>query len=280
MSETPKDTPSDDAVHLTKTTGAPATARARTGRTAASPETAGSAGPARPRSIDAVVYLLGVQIVMGFVYATVIRGLTSQITDFVWAKATKKDGSHYSRSSAADRAEIAKIVHNQQSGPVITAIVFGIAFALLAWSLRRYRSAGVARWALIVVMVFNGGPLAVVPISGYPGLLNGLRIVTGLVWLAVLVLLFVPDSRAYFKACRAATMPDGVPPTRPGLGSLFGGRFAPQPPSTPSTALPAAARPNAPRQKAKTRSDEAAIAKGAELARNRAKASKSRRSDV
>jgi hypothetical protein len=104
--------------------------------------------------------------------------------------------------------------------------------------------------------------------------------------IVVLLLIFVPkESIAYFRACREANLPpERRGQQRPGLGSLF----APRPPRQRMTPVgrtaepepasrPAETRPAVPKAKAKVRTDSEAIARGAELARARAKASKSRR---
>lgn len=274
MSQSPENRPSDDSVDLSKRAAKP------TAEPTAEPAPASGAGAVpRPRTIEFVVYLLGFQILMGVVTAVAIRAMSSGLTDYYFAHYSKKGGGKYDRASAADRAEIAKAVHDQQTGAVLGAIVFGLALAALAFSLRRYRSASVARWAIVVLMIFNGGPINVIPVSGLPAGLNTIRVVVGLAWIAILVLLFVPDSRAYFKACREAALPVGAGGPRPGLRDLFAGRGA-LTRSTPATPPPPAPERPAGRPKAKSRADEAAVAKGAELARNRAKASKSRKTDV
>jgi hypothetical protein len=129
-------------------------------------------------------------------------------------------------------------------------------------------------------------PFYVRPTSGLPVPAQIAGVVIGVASIAVILLIFIPPtSQRYFKECREANMPEemrGKP--RAGLGSLFGPKAsrraaAPTATAPPARAAstPAAARPGAPKARAKVRSDTDAVAKGAELARARAKASKSRR---
>ncbi len=106
--------------------------------------------------------------------------------------------------------------------------------------------------------------------------------VAGIGSVAAIVLVFLPQSTQYFRACREASVPPelrGQP--RPSLGSLFRPKSARTAAGATAT-RPAAARPSiaasSAKAKAKVRSDAEAVAKGAELARARAKSSKSRRS--
>ena len=136
-------------------------------------------------------------------------------------------------------------------------------------------------------------PLYIIPTSGLPAPASAAGVILGAASIAALGLIFLaPASTAYFRACRLANVPEelrGQP--RPGLGSLFGPKRTAagrqpagrQPGARQSAAAARASsaeanRPAAGKAKAKVRSDTDAVAKGAELARSRAKASKSRRS--
>jgi hypothetical protein len=148
-----------------------------------------------------------------------------------------------------------------------------------------------SRWALLIVMVMTLGPFAVLPGRGLPVVPQVAGVLSGVACIAAIVLLFLPESRAYFKAIsalRAAATGRAAAPSR-GLGSLFAPRpaAARKPPPSSGLRSSAASRANARVTKggtaagarAKIRSDEAAVARGAALARSRAKASKSRRTE-
>lgn len=281
MSQSPKDPPAADAVDLSKR----AEPAARPARWVARPAAAADADvevPPRPRMIDFVVYALGLQVIFGFGIALGLHLSTSTFTTWIYQHVKNPDTKKlYDPAVASDRSAVAGIVRNQQNGALIGAIVFGLALVFLAVALRRYRSANVARWAIVIVMVLTQRPFYVIPVAGWSPLAKVSSVIVGAAAIATIVLLFLPESRRWFKACRAAMTPAGATP-RPGLGSLFAGRFAPQAaaPSTPSTPTASSRAAGAPRPKAKTRVDEAAVARGAELARNRAKASKSRKTDA
>jgi hypothetical protein len=147
--------------------------------------------------------------------------------------------------------------------------------------LRRGRSGRGINLALTLVAGllagYAGSPISVLlVISGGPAVLTGIAAVAALASIVAIVMLYRPDTKAFLN-------PDGVPARPGGLGALFGAR----PPRAPRPGLARAAGPaeatspvptEAPKSRAKVRSDNDAIAKGAELARSRAKASKSRRS--
>jgi hypothetical protein len=237
-----------------------------------------------PRTIDYATAALMVMIVAGFVRALLLLGNTSTLTKFVIDQNHKKPQKGFDATNS---------VHQLRTSAVISAVVLAVALGLLAWALRRTRSASASRWALLIVFLIPLGPLPlyVIPTSGLPGAVVASGMVLGLASIAVLGLVFVaPASTAYFKACRLANVPEelrGQP--RPGLGSLFGPRRQPparqgaadrstRPAQTRTAGADSAAnRPAATKAKAKVRSDADAVAKGAELARSRAKASKSRR---
>jgi hypothetical protein len=227
-----------------------------------------------PRTIDYATAAFAVMIVASLAHALLLLGNTAMLTSYAIKQNAKA-------KSPVKNFDVVNAVHQYRSGAVITAVVIGLALVLLGWALRRTRSASASRWAMLIVFVFTGLPFQVIPVGGLPAGSQVAAVVVGVAAIAALVLIFVPKpSAAYFKACREANIPEelrGQP--RPGLGSLFGpkrprGAAAP----TPAARTAAPERPaTAPKSKAKVRSDTDAIAKGAELARSRAKASKSRR---
>jgi hypothetical protein len=228
-----------------------------------------------PRTIDYVTAALVVMCVAGLARALLLFGNTSTLLAYV----TKQNAKAKHPDKTFDAV---KAVHQFRESTLISAVVVGIALLLLAWALRRPRSASPSRWAMLIVFFFTGLPFYIVPTSGLPGGASGAGVIIGLAAVAAVVLIFVPKpSVQYFKECREASMPpERRGQARPGLGSLF----KPRPPrATTSTPPSSASKPEAtnasaaPKAKAKVRTDDAAIAKGADLARSRAKASKSRR---
>jgi hypothetical protein len=177
-------------------------------------------------------------------------------------------------------------VHSIRVSAVVIAVVLSIAIALLIGVMRSTRSASTSRWGLLIVLVLTQIPLWVIPTSGWPVFAAASSVLAGVASIAALIAVFLPPSAAYFRACREASVPPelrGQP--RPGLGSLLrprppggarpGGGTAATRPARGAVAAPT--RPSNSRAKAKVRADAEAVAKGAELARTRAKSGKTRR---
>jgi hypothetical protein len=176
-------------------------------------------------------------------------------------------------------------VHGLRMSAFVTAAILTVVIVLLVMTMRRTRSASASRWGVLIFLVLLGIPYSVIPVWGLPFVAQAAGVVSGVAAIAMIVLVFLPPSSRYFRECREAMTPPelrGQP--RPGLGSLF----KPRPPAgsgaaaranatRPATTRPA--KPSASKAKAKVRSDADAIAKGAELARTRAKSSKPRRSE-
>jgi hypothetical protein len=274
---------------------------------------ADSAGGARvkvavPRSIDLVVAAIAAQIVCCLVRALSLRGFTGELTQ--WLIDSNKDAKKPKNPYTA--ADIAHDLSQLRSGALMQGIVISVLLALLAAMMRRQSGgAGAARWGVIAVIILTSGPFYVMPVSGWPAVPKVAGVLMGVSSIAAIVLLLVPSSMKYFRDVREANRPAGAAtagqagrPGGMGLGSLFaprprggGGLFAPRIPqangtareskatgaSAPSDATApsdsAAARTRS-KPKAKLRTDEAAIARGASIARNRAKAAKSRRTEV
>lgn len=217
-----------------------------------------------------------VQIVATLVRALALRGYTSQLSD--WLREMNGKAKKPVKDYTPDK--VAHDLDQLRSGALIQGLVLAVALAILAVSLRRTRGASGARWALLIILVLTSGPLAVIPVSGWPVLPQAAGVLMGVASIAVIVLILLPQSMAYFRACREATRPAGAAPS-PGLAALF----RPRPPATGTQRPSSPQAANADRQaqpvrrasKAKVRADTESIAKGAELARARAKASKSRR---
>jgi hypothetical protein len=228
-----------------------------------------------PRTIDYACAALVVMCVAGLGRALLLYGNTSTLLAYV----TKQNAKAKHPDKTFDAV---KAVHQFRESTLLSAVVVGIALLLLAWALRRPRSASPSRWAMLVVFFFTGLPFYIIPTSGLPGAAAAAGVVIGIAAVAAIALIFVaPSSAKYFKQCREATMPpERRGQERPGLGSLFKPRpprTAPPPASTSAPKPEPAQRPATPKAKAKVRADSDAVAKGADLARSRAKASKSRR---
>jgi hypothetical protein len=230
-----------------------------------------------PRTIDLAGLALIVMFVAGFARALLLLGNTSAL--LAYATKANRDAKKPDKNFDAVKA-----VHTLRESAFLQAAVIGVALLLLAWAMRRSRSASPTRWALLIVFVFTGMPFYVIPTSGLPVPAQIAGILVGVSAIVTILLVFIPPTSVkYFKECREANLPEdlrGKP--RPGLGSLFGPKrprgAAATAPATGTAAKPSATtRPAAPKAKAKVRSDTDAVAKGAELARARAKASKSRR---
>ncbi len=226
-----------------------------------------------PRTIDYATAAIALMAAAGIVQALLLLGNTAILTAYVTKANEKKPVKNFDPVSA---------VHTLRSGSILMGIILAVALLLLAWALRRTRSASASRWAMLIIFVFTGLPFQVKPATGLPTGSQIAGVTVGIAAIAAVVLVFAPKpSQLYFRACREANTPEelrGQP--RPGLGSLFGPKrprgaeaSTPAPARTAAPDRPAAA----PKSKAKVRSDSDAIAKGAELARSRAKASKSRR---
>jgi hypothetical protein len=247
---------------------------------------AGGAAVKPPRSIDLLGLAMLVTAVASVARALVLFGYRSQLYNWLIDNNAKASAKTKKANYVGD--VVYRDLHSFRTGSLVQGLVTAAVILILAYMIRRTRVATGARWATLIVLVLFQIPLYVLPTvaSGLPAPYRVATFLMGLCGLATVLLLFVPSSSAYFRACRAATMPAGAA-ARPSGFSLFGPRRpagaatrAPaNPPASPapeaSTATTAARPPS--RAKAKVRSDAEAIARGAELARTRAKANKTRR---
>ncbi len=276
MSDTPQKTSPDARPSLRKQPQTTAT------------RTSGSDVPKRlptPRTIDYACIALAVTAV-----ALIARGLTLfGSTDKLNALMIKANNDAGSKKKVPyTPSQIAHDVHTYRQGAILQGVIIGVALVLLLLAYRRTRTASGSRWAMLIVMLFTFLPLSIIPVTGLPVVSNVAGVVVGLGAIAALGLVFIPKpSQQYFRDCRDALVPPelrGQP--RP---SLFGGRRAGLAgPGGRAAAARAAAQtraaetstdrtPGPSKARAKVRSDADAVAHGAELARSRAKASKSRR---
>jgi len=219
--------------------------------------------------------------------AIAIRSSKNAYIDYAFKHATKNDKakSHYQRSNPKDVHTITNDVDKAISGTQTQAIILTIALVLLAVMVRKTRGASASRWSFVILSVLTQAPLLVVVLgTDLPSAMKAAQFVVGVMSLAAIVLLFVPPSSAYFREIRG-TLSNGRP-ARP-----RGGLFAPRRPAETSltktgvnrktSAFTSSAASRAQVKLAKSAQNKQrseAVAKGAELARNRAKAAaKSRR---
>ena len=224
-----------------------------------------------PRTIDYACVAMGVMVVATWAQALLLLGNTGKLAAYLTDlnKHAKKPQANF---------DALKSVHHLRQQNFFQAVLYTVVVLLLIWAMRRARSASASRWALVIVFFFTGMVWSAITTWGLPTGPKVAGVVISVAAVATIALVFVaPASVKYFRQCREATLPpERRGQERPGLGSLF----KPRPPRTapPSAPRPEPAqRPAMPKAKAKVRADSDAVAKGADLARSRAKASKSRR---
>ena len=261
-----------------------------------------SGGVPIPRMINLACAALGLVVFSLLVRALGLLGSSATLRSYLIT-------ANNNAKSPVKNFDVNSALHTLRVGAFVNLVVYAVVFGLLVWALRRPRSAAPSRWVLLVVMVLTSVPLYIVPSMGWP---SGIPVVAragglavGVFSIAAVLLIFGPrESQSYFRACREASAPAGGQP-RPGLGALFGqrrgaagargagfggafgggsaadasaGRRTTRP-SAGTATRPAATRPAAGgKARAKGRADADSVARGAELGRARAKASKSRRS--
>jgi hypothetical protein len=244
--------------------------------------------PVPPRTIDLVIAAVCIQVFFLLVRVVTMFGSSDQLRRLLVDSNNKanKPKIPYGPSQIADD------LHRLRVNGLWQGLVVAAALLLLAFSLRRVSSAGVTRWALLVVMVLTGGPFNIVPAHGLPIVPQVSLVLAGLASLVAVVALFLPESRRYFKAISAARLAASGRSAGPGRG--LGALFTPKPRAerkpVPSSGLRSsaasrgaaqvAATTNPAGARAKARAHQAAVARGAALARDRAKASKSRRTEL
>lgn len=281
MSQTPKDRPAD-AVSLRKNRPVDG---GRPGAAGGSP--ADRPTVAIPRTIDLAVFAVFAEAFFTLLRALALRGYTSQLSQ--WLVDTNDKATGKNHKSPYGPTQVAHDLSQLRSGALVQSLVIAAALVILGFSMRRVRGASASRWVLIIVIVLTSGPLAVMPVDGWPALPKAAGVLMGAASIAAIVLVLLPPSMRYFRDCRAATRPAGAP-ARPGLAGLFAPRTPPQRPgggtastetarTGPGPQTAEAANPARAKAKAKVRVDAEAVAKGAELARVRSRAAKSRRAE-
>lgn len=271
----------------------------------------------RPRTVTAAAVALGVSALGALGAATALYGQTNWLTT-EQAKANSTAASSAiasaSKSAASASADVPSAVssassvantkyptagsrlsdqvHQQQSGGLIMTLVLVLATSFVAygvWRGRHWSRWGVlAFWAVASITgTFAGFPYLLSVGGNLPGSFKVATFVAAAAMLAAVVLCQLRPSVEHFALSR----PTHKGPARRGL-------FAPRTPPRSAAGGPASQAPRkksvltssaadrgeeyVQKQRAKKRStaNAEAVAKGAELARSRAKASKSRRTDT
>lgn len=231
-----------------------------------------------PRFVVYAVIALGVTAVSALVSALSLYGLK----DWLFRSATKANDK-LAKAKQVSVSELHHQVDTTVTGQVVATAVLFIALTIMAVS--AYRGRYWSRWgvlALWVLSTFTGtlaGFASVLTIGASAPLAFKLpAFIAGVGFIAAVVFTSLRPSLNYFnltKPERGAARPGragmfaprgGGAPARPGRVSA---------PAAKSAASPADAGPD--RSRSKQRANAEAVAKGAELARTRAKASKSRR---
>ena len=260
------------------------TARADTGASTPSK-------PTRPRSVDLATVAVGAQLLFALVYAGLSWGFTDQFRQLIIDNNNKAHPvkALCETSHVSGCLDVTKSIHAFRLTVTQSSVLIGVLVVLLTVMFRR--GSGTGRWIFIVLCVvggqlgFAGTPLQVlVATSNLPKAMGVAGTLSALAAIVAIVMLVVPTSAAWFRAMKMAANP-GAAQRPAGLGSLFAPRRPPATPAPRATGRAAAntrgtaANPARAKSKARVRADADAVAKGAELARSRAKANKSRRTD-
>lgn len=242
--------------------------------------TAAGGAKARPREVTGAFAALIVAAVATLLASASLFGLNSWL-NYQLAKSYYNSHKHKTISAS----DLATLVHNAKVGGAQQAAIAVLALAFVAYGVWRGRSW--ARWGTFGVWAlgsFSGmvfGVFSLLSIgANAPLAYKAPAFVAALAMLAAVLLTNMRPASAHFAANRPVR--DGAPVRR----GLFGPRPSPAlrgrtpAPTRPATAAATtgatATKPE--RGRSKQRAESAAVSRGAELARTRAKAaSKSRR---
>jgi hypothetical protein len=242
-------------------------------------------GSARPNPPQLVLLAAGALVLTGLASLAAALSLYGGKKELL-ATAVKANAKLVGKKNHVDPATLPNAVDKAVTSLTIQAVVLIVATAIIARAALRGRYW--ARWAVLglwVISTLTGTPggissLLAVGIDA-PGLYKAAGFVSGLAFIAAVMLTSLRPSVEFFnrsKPARPAGAPQrrGLFASRPTGGAAPRSRFEPRP---PAATKPAETRPaNQPdRSRSKQRANSEAVAKGAELARTRAKASKSRR---
>jgi hypothetical protein len=245
---------------------------------------------ARPRQVQAAVAALGASAVAALIAAISLFGQRK------WLTSEQVKADHKAKVKVPSAAKLHHQVSQQQSGALIGTIIVVAAIAVLAISV--YRGRYWARWGVVAFWLlasFSGTVVGVGTIlsvgSSVPAAFKVPAFLAGAFLVVAVVLVNFRVSVHYFALTKPVRSTDA--PVRRGL---FTPRTPPARGGAARGAGPAGGRPGAAkgvltssaatrgeayveRQRSKKRAaaNQESIAHGAELARSRAKASKSRR---
>jgi hypothetical protein len=237
--------------------------------------------PAPPRMVLFAVIALGISGL-----AAVLSSVALYSQDAWLFRELTKSNAKLKKSKQLSVSELHDKVGQTQKTALIGALIVVLAVAILGYAV--YRGRYWARWGVIgfwVLATFSGtviGINSILAIAGdIPGAYKVPSFLAGATFAIAVVLVNLRDSTQYFALSRPVR-PAGAPQRR----GLFGPRPAPAPRGVPAPAPARAAADRgaaADRSRAKKRANVVAaesVAKGADLARTRAKASKSRRTET
>jgi hypothetical protein len=237
-----------------------------------------------PPSLRLAVIAVAAQILLSLLRGVAVFGYTASLRAQeikVNKDAGKSTKILCSVSAKKGCLDVASEVHTYQLQVLLYGVLVSVLVAMTVMSILRRGRSGRALYLAVTLASgllagYAGSPVSLLAvISGGPVVLAAITALAAAASIVAMVMLYRPDMKAFLN-------PSGAPARPGGLGALFG----PRPPRRPRPGAAPAAEPvvkavpaEAPRARAKVRSDNDAVAKGAELARSRAKASKSRRSD-
>lgn len=214
-----------------------------------------------PRTIVAAFVATIAAVVLSVLSAAVWWGYQEYLrNEFVKANnKLKPTDKNYKKDYTVTSHAVHHDVHNWLTSSLLQSLIFGLAVVLIAVNMRRGKSW--ARWLLLILFAIpvlpTAAPYRLLTIAGSaPALTRVASALTGIAGLAVIVLLFVPESTRYFAKVRAEQLGDRVESAAPtGLRGLFmprppgagapGGTDTPTSSSTKPTLpeKPVAARP-------------------------------------
>lgn len=239
-----------------------------------------------PKTLQRATIGAGVQIALSLITVAMFWGFTPQLKKLITDNNAhlKKPLPDCGDTVTKNCLDVLKSLHAFRSGVTEYTVIASLILIFLVFLMRRGSGAG--RWIYIIASVFAyqvgfaGSPMSLFVIgTETPTALKVVQVLAALASIAVIVLLLMPASAAYFRATGAALREarGQTAQQRPaGLAGLFG----PRQPAKRAAAEPdpePEPGPSRPKAKAKVRTDADAVARGADLARARAKASKSRR---
>ncbi len=250
---------------------------------------------ARPRQVQGAVVAMAVSAVAALIAALALYGQRSWLTS-EQIKADKK-----AKKKVPSASELHHQISQQQSGALIGTIVVVVALTVLGLSV--YRGRHWSRWGVVAFWLlasFTGTVVGIGTVlsvgASVPAPFKVPAFTAGTLLVVAVVLVNMKASTSWFALSRP--VPAAGAPVRRGLfaprSPAGGARAGARPTGRPGAAGPARAKgaltSNAAtrgeayleRQRAKKRAaaNAESVARGAELARSRAKASKSRRTDT